>query len=60
MRKPLSLILVLSSVAVLDSFVWLESAAQPAKSQGAGGEPPPFIQNIAPNAISQTAKGLKA
>ncbi|HEX2491968.1 MAG TPA: cytochrome c [Blastocatellia bacterium] len=37
MRKPLSLILVLSSVAVLDSFVWLESAAQPAKSQGAGG-----------------------
>lgn len=37
MRKPLSLILVLSSVAVLASFAWLESAAQPAKSQGAGG-----------------------
>jgi mono/diheme cytochrome c family protein len=37
MRKPLSLVLILSSVAALASSAWLESAAQTAKGKNAGG-----------------------
>jgi cytochrome c oxidase cbb3-type subunit III len=37
MRKPLSLVLVISSVAVLASSAWLQSAAQTAKGKAAGG-----------------------
>ena len=38
MRKPLLLILILSSVIVLASSTWLESAAQPAKGKNGGGD----------------------
>ncbi|HEU0174170.1 MAG TPA: cytochrome c [Blastocatellia bacterium] len=38
MRKPLSLVLILSSVAVLASSAWLESVAQTAKGKNSGGD----------------------
>ncbi len=34
MRKPLSLVLVLFTIAVLVSFTWFDSAAQTAKGKG--------------------------
>ena len=37
MRKPLTLVLVLLSVAALTSSAWFESAAQTAKGKSAGG-----------------------
>jgi mono/diheme cytochrome c family protein len=37
MKKPLTLVLLLLSVAVLTSSAWLESPAQTAKGKSAGG-----------------------
>ena len=60
MRKPLSLILVPSSVAVLDSFVWLESAAQPAKGKSAGGETAALYTKYCAKCHLEDGKGLES
>lgn len=60
MRKPLSLIVVLSSVAVLASFAWLGSAAQPAKAQGAGGGTAALYTKHCAKCHLEDGKGLES
>ena len=60
MRKPLSLILVLSAVAFLASSAWLESAAQPAKGKGAGGEAAALYTKHCAKCHLEDGKGLES
>jgi mono/diheme cytochrome c family protein len=60
MRKPLSLILILSSIAVLVSFAWLESAAQPAKGQGVGGGAAALYAKHCAKCHLEDGKGLES
>ena len=60
MRKPLSLVLVLSSVAILASFAWLESAAQPAKGKNAGGDAAALYTKYCAKCHLEDGKGLES
>jgi mono/diheme cytochrome c family protein len=60
MRKPLSLVLVLSSVAILASFAWLESAAQPAKGKSAGGGAAALYTKYCAKCHLEDGKGLES
>jgi len=60
MRKPLSLILVLSSVAVLSSSSWLESAAQPAQGKNAGGGTAALYTKYCAKCHLEDGKGLES
>jgi mono/diheme cytochrome c family protein len=60
MRKQLPLILVLSSVAVLVSSAWLESAAQTAKGKGAGGGAAALYTKHCAKCHLEDGKGLES
>jgi mono/diheme cytochrome c family protein len=60
MRKPLSLILVLLAVIVLASSAWLESAAQPAKGQAAGGGTAALYTKHCAKCHLEDGKGLES
>jgi mono/diheme cytochrome c family protein len=60
MRKPLLLILVLSSVTVLVSSTWLESAAQPAKGKSAGGDVAALYTKYCAKCHLEDGKGLES
>jgi len=60
MRKPLSLILVLSSVAILASSAWLESVAQTAKGKSAGGGAAALYTKHCAKCHLEDGKGLES
>ncbi len=60
MRKPLLLILILSSVAILAPFAWLESAAQPAKGKNAGGDAAALYTKYCAKCHLEDGKGLES
>src|SRR5262249_56796966 len=60
MRKPLSLVLVLSSVAILALSTWLESAAQPAKGKNAGGDTAALYTKYCAKCHLEDGKGLES
>src|SRR5215468_8504859 len=59
MRKPLTLVLVLVSVAVLTSSTWLDSAAQPAKKPAGGGTAALYTKHCAKCHL-EDGKGLES
>jgi cytochrome c551 len=60
MRKPLSLILVLSSVAVFATFAWQESAAQTTKGKNAGGGGAELYKKYCVRCHLEDGKGLES
>jgi len=60
MRKQLPLILVISSIAVLASSAWLESAAQTAKGKGAGGGAAALYTKNCAKCHLEDGKGLES
>jgi mono/diheme cytochrome c family protein len=60
MRKPLTLVLVLFSVAVLVSSTWLESAAQTAKGKSAGGGTAALYTKHCAKCHLEDGKGLES
>jgi mono/diheme cytochrome c family protein len=60
MRKPLSLGSVIFAVAVLVSFAWLESTAQPAKSKSAGGGTAALYTKHCAKCHLEDGKGLES
>src|SRR4030095_3393191 len=60
MRKPLSLVLVLSSVAILASSTWLESPAPPAKGKNAGGDAAALYTKYCAKCHLEDGKGLES
>jgi mono/diheme cytochrome c family protein len=60
MRKPLLLILILSSVAFIASSTWIESAAQPAKGKSAGGDAAALYTKYCAKCHLEDGKGLES
>jgi mono/diheme cytochrome c family protein len=60
MRKPLSLVLVLSSIAILTSSTWLESAAQPAQGKSANGGTAALYTKYCAKCHLEDGKGLES
>jgi len=60
MRKPLSLVLVLLTVAVLVSSAWLESTAQTAKGKSAGGGTAALYTKHCAKCHLEDGKGLES
>ena len=60
MRKPLTFGLVILAVAVLVSFTWFDSIAQPAKSKGAGGDTAALYTKHCAKCHLEDGKGLES
>ena len=60
MRKPLTLVLVLLSVAVLVTSTWLDSAAQTNKAKTAGGGTAALYTKHCAKCHLETGKGLES
>ena len=60
MRKPLSLVLVLSSVAILASSTWLESAAQSDQGKSANGGTAALYTKYCAKCHLEDGKGLES
>jgi mono/diheme cytochrome c family protein len=60
MRKPLTLVIALLSIAVLTSSAWLESAAQTAKGKSAGGGTAALYSKHCAKCHLEDGKGLES